>query len=147
MIELLLQAEQVLALGLLDEAERLYWLAAEGDPNNAIAIVGLSRVALERGDERTALAFARKALEIDPESATATRMRDRLEEVIDHRGDPIPDGVADPPGPAAETPTEPQVAGPATAVPPAPAATPSPDPLPAPPPPPRGFLRRLIRRP
>ena len=145
MIELLLQAEQVLALGLLDEAERLYWLAAEGDPNNAIAIVGLSRVALERGDERTALAFTRKALEIDPESATAGRMRDRLEEVIAHRGDPIPMDVDERPviEPAAHAGPPPPPAEPVT---PAEATPPPPVVLPPPPPPRRGLLRRLTRR-
>lgn len=94
MIELMLQAENALGLGLLDNAERIYWQAVEHDPANAIAIVGLSRVALERGDERTALGFARKALEVDPENATARRMLDRLEEVIAYRGEPIPEGVS-----------------------------------------------------
>lgn len=148
MIELLLQAERVLTLGLLDEAERLYWLAAESDPNNAIAIVGLSRVALERGDERTALTFARKALEIDPESGMASRMRDRLEEVIAHRGEPIPTDVPEAPAARTAVSVEPIVAvEPATAAEPASPAEPAlPSPPPSPPPPPRGLLRRLTRR-
>ena len=95
MIELMLRAENALSLGLLDDAERIYWQAVEHDPANAIAIVGLSRVALERADERTAVGFARKALEVDPENATARRMLDRLEEVIAYRGEPIPEGVAE----------------------------------------------------
>lgn len=138
MIELLLQAEQVLALGLLDDAERIYRVAIERDPNNPIAIVGLSRVALERGDERTALALARTALRVDPESATALRMRDRLEEVIAHRGEPIPEGVADLPGPPAAA----LLAGPPAAD---PAAHPPP-PAPVPPSTVRGLLRRLTGR-
>ena len=69
MIELLLQAERQLSVGQLDAAERLYWQAIENDPKNSIAVVGLSRVALDRGDDRTAYEFARKALEIDPENA------------------------------------------------------------------------------
>ncbi len=101
MIELMLEAEKALSLGFLDNAERIYGQAVEHDPANAIAIVGLSRVALERGDERTALGFARKALEVDPENATARRMLDRLEEVIAYRGDPIPGGGAVPPPGAA----------------------------------------------
>jgi len=137
-IELLIQAEQMLSMGLLDEADRLYRLAAEGDPNNAIALVGLSRVALERGDERGALALARQALAVDPESSTAARMRDRLEEVIAWRGDEMPaDAGAGAPG-------EPGPGEPA--VPPA-VASAAPDPAPPPKPSPtRGLLRRLTRR-
>jgi hypothetical protein len=84
-IELLLNAESLLALGLLDEAERTYRSVLEADPRNGIAAVGLSRVALERGDEADALALARAALDIDPDNATARRMVDRLEEVARFR--------------------------------------------------------------
>ncbi|MFH1474686.1 MAG: tetratricopeptide repeat protein [Chloroflexota bacterium] len=85
MIELLLDAESQLALGLLDQAERTYRTVLEADPRNGIAAVGLSRVALERGDETGALALAQAAREIDPENATARRMIDRLEEVARFR--------------------------------------------------------------
>ena len=85
MIELLLNAESALALGLLDQADRIYRTVLEADPRNGIAAVGLSRVALERGDDAGAHALARAALEIDPENATARRMIDRLEEVARHR--------------------------------------------------------------
>ena len=85
MIELLLNAESALALGLLDQADRIYRAVLEADPRNGIAAVGLSRVALERGDDAGAHALARAALEIDPENATARRMIDRLEEVARHR--------------------------------------------------------------
>ena len=117
MIELLLNAESPLALGLLDQAERTYRTVLEADPRNGIAAVGLSRVALERGDEAGAHALAQAALEIDPENATARRMIDRLEEVArsgtpatrrsaaSHRADPpasSTDAAPAPPARAAE---------------------------------------------
>jgi thioredoxin-like negative regulator of GroEL len=82
MIELLLAAERMLSVGLLDQAERLFNQVAEADPQNSIAVVGLARVTLERGDEAGAIALARRALEIDRENAAAQRMIERLEEVI-----------------------------------------------------------------
>ncbi len=141
MMELLLQAENARQLGLLDQADRLYWQVLESDPANSIAVVGLGRVALERGDERTALAFGRKALEVDPENAMAGRLVDRLEEVIRERGDVVPavhDVVL--PGPKAE----PSAAAQAAQAVPAPA--PTPEHLSAPKPR-RGLIHRLLRRP
>jgi len=81
MIELLLQAERAMSVGLIDRAEMLYSQVAAADPQNSIAVVGLARVALERGDEPGAAALARRALTIDPENAAASRMVERLEEV------------------------------------------------------------------
>ena len=81
MIEILLQAEKALSLGLLDRAETLYRQVAEADPRNSIAVVGLARVALERGDDAESLALARRALKIDPENSAAQRLVQRLEEV------------------------------------------------------------------
>lgn len=78
MMELLLQAESALELGRLDQADQTYRSVLEADPRNGIAAAGLSRVALERGDDAGALDLARAALEIDPENATARRMVDRL---------------------------------------------------------------------
>lgn len=107
MIELLLEAERALAVGLLDQAERLYDQAASGDPRNAIAVVGLARVALERGDEARAFELGRRALAIDAENIAARRLVDRIREVRHHRGDtalPEPDlrgRGAGPPAPAA----------------------------------------------
>lgn len=86
MIELLLQAEVALSLGLLDRAETLYRQVAGADPRNSIAVVGLARVVLERGNEREALDLARRALAIDPENVAAQRMVQRLEEVLMFRG-------------------------------------------------------------
>jgi hypothetical protein len=89
-IELLLQAERALSMGLVDQAERLYRQAADADPRNSIAVVGLARVALERGDDVHAWREAKRALTIDPENAAAQRMVDRFEEVWRHRGQAIP---------------------------------------------------------
>ena len=140
MIEQLLRAENALALGLLDQAEKIYEQTLAHDPANSIALVGLSRVALERGDERASLGFARRALSIDPENGQAGRMIDRLEEVIHERGDAIPQE-----GPSPTTPMP--------ALPTPPAVMPRPDvqqsPFAAPPeaaPKRRGLLRRLTGR-
>lgn len=82
MIEPLLQAERLLLHGMVDQAEQLYRQVAEQDPRNSIAVVGLARVALERGDDEGALAHARAALQIDPQNAAAVRMEARLSEVL-----------------------------------------------------------------
>jgi thioredoxin-like negative regulator of GroEL len=86
MIEVLLQAERALSLGSLDRAEILYRQVAGADPRNSIAVMGLARVALERGDESGALALARRALAMDAESPAAQRMVRRLEGVLTSRG-------------------------------------------------------------
>ena len=90
MIELMLQAERALSAGMVDQAERLYWQAVEADRRNSIAVVGLARVALERGDNRLAYTFAQGALSIDPENDAARRLVERLTEVMAYRGEAIP---------------------------------------------------------
>ncbi len=90
MIELLLEAERALTGDLVDQAERLYWQAVEGDPRNAIAVVGLARVALARDDEMTALEFGRQALAIDPDNVAAQRLVARLAETALIASEPAP---------------------------------------------------------
>lgn len=94
MIEILLQAERALTVGLVDQAERLYRQAADADPHNSIAVVGLARVALERADEPEAWRQAQRALAIDPENVAAQRLADRLEEVWAYHGESLPDAAA-----------------------------------------------------
>lgn len=147
MIEQLLRAENALALGLLDQAEKIYEQTLAHDPANAIALVGLSRVALERGDERASLGFARRALSIDPENGQAGRMIDRLEEVIHERGDVIPQEAPSAttpkpaPMPPMPAPATPPAATPPSRVPPSPSAA-APEVAPKR----RGLLRRLTGR-
>jgi Tfp pilus assembly protein PilF len=81
-MEALLQAERLLVHGMLDQAEQIYANAFAQDPRNAIAMVGLARVALERGDERLAYERAREALTVDPQNAAALRLEARLAEVM-----------------------------------------------------------------
>ena len=131
MIEPLLEAERAMSFGLLDQAERLYRQVAQHDPGNSIAVVGLARVALERGDERTAYVEAGRALTIDPDNPAAQHLVMRLTEVFEGRGEALP-------APAAPAPSEPVV----------PAAIPEPAPAPAAPRPRkrRSTLDRLLGR-
>ena len=80
MFELLLQADRSLSEGLLDQAERTYWQLIELDPTNAIAVSGLARISLQRGDERLARTFADRALGIDPDSIAARQVLQALDE-------------------------------------------------------------------
>jgi hypothetical protein len=141
MMELLVEAERYLSHGLLDHAERLFRQVADADPKSSIAAVGLARVALERSEDATAYAYARRGLAIDPENPAARHLVLRLEEVVHGRGEALPSedeiariigsGGATAAGPPAATmPSDVAPATPAaeSAVPPAP-ATPQP-PLP-----------------
>lgn len=85
MIEPLLQAERLLLMGLLDQAEALYGRTVEQDPRNAIAVMGLARVAVERGEMEEAHAQAERALSIDPENAAAAAMKARTWELLGRR--------------------------------------------------------------
>jgi tetratricopeptide (TPR) repeat protein len=159
MIELLLQGERALSVGLLDQAERLYRQAADADPRNSIAVVGLARVSLERGDEPAAWRLAQRALGIDPENVAAQRLAGRLEEVWAHRGESLPDVAAaevveavaaraEAAAAEAGAPPEP-VAPPEPMAPPELVASPEPATVPGPVPAPpraRSLADRLLRR-
>jgi thioredoxin-like negative regulator of GroEL len=108
MIESLLEAERLLVHGQLDAAERLYTSTIAADPQNSIAVVGLARVALERGEDELAYRHACAALEIDANNAAALRLEARLAETLLARGEPVerpawllPTGAAGPPEPTA----------------------------------------------
>jgi uncharacterized protein HemY len=73
-IERLLAADAALVRGEPDVAERLYQQVADADARNAIALVGLARVALARGDAAGAQAHAERALMIDPDESAARRL-------------------------------------------------------------------------
>jgi uncharacterized protein HemY len=79
MIERLLAADGALARGELEHAERLFGQVADADPRNAIAHVGLARVASRRGDRDGARGHLEQALQIDPDEAAARRLLDELD--------------------------------------------------------------------
>ena len=142
MIELMLEAERALAVGLLDQAERHYAAVVAADPRNAIAVVGLARVALERGDQAASYRYARRALALDPDNPAASHLARRMAEQLTLRGEPIPDEEAAPGGTARSSAPSPGAAstpGSRPAQPARPARTPPARPRP-------GLLDRLRRR-
>ena len=90
MIEMLLQADRLLTVDMVDQAEAIYQRVAEQDPRNAIAVVGMARCALATGDDQEAYRLAARALAIDPENDMARRMEARMAEVLTYRGETLP---------------------------------------------------------
>jgi uncharacterized protein HemY len=85
MIERLLAAEAAMDRDELDVAERHFTLVSEADPRNAMAVVGLARVAQRRGDPVSARALATRALGIDPIEAAARRLLDELDRTANNQ--------------------------------------------------------------
>jgi thioredoxin-like negative regulator of GroEL len=88
--DLLLQADRLLTVDRIDQAEALYRQAAELDPRSAAAVIGLAKCEVERGHDRDAYDLTVRALAIDPDNDTAQRMGARLAEVLAGRGEPVP---------------------------------------------------------
>jgi tetratricopeptide (TPR) repeat protein len=74
MIERLLAAEAALDRGELEAAARLFGQVADADARNAIAVVGLARVASIEGRFDDARELLDRALSIDPAEAAARRL-------------------------------------------------------------------------
>jgi tetratricopeptide (TPR) repeat protein len=74
MIERLLAAEAALDRGELEAAARLFGQVADADARNAIAVVGLARVASIEGRFDDARELLDRALTIDPAEAAARRL-------------------------------------------------------------------------
>jgi len=100
---MLLQADRLLTVDMVDQADAIYRRVAEQDPRNAIAVVGMARCALARGEDQEAYLLAARALDIDPENDMARRMTARMAEVLTYRGETLPEAPAS--APAAVDPT------------------------------------------
>ena len=112
MIEMMLEAERAMGIGLIDNAERLYRQVVAIDPKNSIAVTGLARVALERGDQRGAYTYARQALALDADNPVAGHLAMRMAEQMRNRGEALPE---DPAAPATPTPGQGRPEDPASA--------------------------------
>jgi hypothetical protein len=147
-IEMLLQADRLLTVDMIEQADAIYRRVAEQDPRNAIAVVGMARCALARGEDQEAYRLAARALDIDPENDMARRMTVRMAEVLTYRGETLPEvpGATAPSGPA---PSGPAPSAPVTAPEPAgevPVTVPSARPSSPPVAPSRSWLDRIRGR-
>jgi thioredoxin-like negative regulator of GroEL len=113
-IEMLLQADRLLTVDMVEQADAIYRRVAEQDPRNAIAVVGMARCALARGEDQEAYRLAARALDIDPENDMARRMTARMAEVLTYRGETLP-AAASAPTPATTSATTPAPSTPSAA--------------------------------
>ncbi len=132
---MMLEAERAMGFGLIDNAERLYAQVVAADPRNSIAVTGLARVALERGDQRGAYTFARRALAIDPDNPVAGHLAHRMAEQLQIHGEEVPPDEAPIPSAPGPVPASAAVAGDAARDAAAPVSPDSP-----------GILGRFLRR-
>lgn len=107
MIERLLAADAALDRDDLDLADKLFQQVVEADPRNAIAVVGLGRVAQARGDLDDARALMARALEIDPDEAAAQR---HLAEMTGGAAAPLTHDAPPPAAPPAAPAPAPEIA-------------------------------------
>ena len=125
MIERLLAAEKALDQGMLDTAGRLFDQVAQADPRNAIAFVGLAKVALREDRIDDARELAEQALAIDPDEAAAQRLLREVYAEVRPAPEPKPALESRPataaPEPAASEPRAPEPAAPEPAAPDVPA--------------------------
>jgi len=84
-------------MGLVDQADAIYRGLVASDPQNALAVAGMARVEIERGNDREAHRLAVQALAIDPDNGVARRLEARLYEVLTTRGERV-DRPASAPG-------------------------------------------------
>jgi hypothetical protein len=82
MNEGLLQAERLLTVGLLDQADAIFRRELGRDPRSADALIGLARVALAREQDEEAYRLAAEAHRVDPDHDMARRMEARMAEVL-----------------------------------------------------------------
>lgn len=140
MIERLLAAQAAFDRGEIEAAGRLYSQVSDADPRNAIAVVGMARVAALEGRFDDARSLVGRALEIDPAEAAARRLL--LEISTAPGGGTAPEGgtaaAASPP------PVAPTSSPPALPASPAPSGGSAPS-APSGPPRPPSFLDRIRR--
>jgi hypothetical protein len=110
-IERLLAAERALDADQLEVAHRLFSQVAGADPRNAIALTGLAKVAVRRGDLATARLHVTHALAIDPEDAAAKALAPELGVSVvaaPAAVAPTPDAASDPNPALASAPPKPK---------------------------------------
>lgn len=89
MNDLLLQADRLLIVGMVEQAAAIYRRVIEAEPRSSQALVGLANCEVERGDLRGGYELALEALAVDRSNNVALRMEARLSEILATRGEPV----------------------------------------------------------